>query len=425
MPVDGPIGSGVVGTGGYPDGAAYDPDNQELYIANHDDNNTTVVNATTGAHVTDIAMPSDPVGVVYVPQDREVYVILEMARLVEVVNTSTNALASNISLAGDPEYEVYDPTDQALFLSLWTPNGLPMGVAEVFTSNDTPGPILTRGFDGPWGLALDPVTDTIWVANLDNDTVTVLSAATDTVVRSLSPGPQPNGGALVEGIAYSPVREQMFLGNAATTSTLNALGASNYTLIASGIPVGSGTFGGASITYDPANECVYVASYDANSVSVISALSDSSAHPILTIGGGPWAGVYDPTTGALFFVKAASGGAEWIFGGISVNFEETGLPGADVWTVGMNGTSRIGSASLLSFVEPVGPGQLHRFGASAVRRQPDPRHRQCPVRPPGPGEHRPPIQLHLSGPVPGRGASLRFALDRQRFGRGRGGGRLG
>jgi YVTN family beta-propeller protein len=354
VPVDGPIGAGAVGTGGFPYGAGYDPDNQELYIANYDDNNTTVVNATTGAHVTDIAMSSDPLGAVFVPQDREVYVILEVGRLVDVVNTSTNTVTSNISLPGDPEYEVYDPTDRALFLSLWTSFSVPLGVQEVFTSNDSVGPLVTTGFDGPWGLALDPANDTIWVENEGNDSVTVLAAATHTVVRWLSPGPQPPGDTVQGGIAYAPVGDQMFLANTGITSTVNAFGASNYTLIASGIPVGSYTYGGASMTYDPESEGVYSASYYANSVTVISALNDSPTVTTLTISGGPWVGVYDPTTGALFFLRSQSGGAAWIFGGIAVDVEETGLPFPDAWTVTLNGSPRSGTSSRLGFVEPVG-----------------------------------------------------------------------
>jgi DNA-binding beta-propeller fold protein YncE len=64
--VDGKIGSGKVGTGAFPYGGTYDPVNQEVYIANQDGvdgDNVTVLNGTTGRHVTDISTGGfDPLG---------------------------------------------------------------------------------------------------------------------------------------------------------------------------------------------------------------------------------------------------------------------------------------------------------------------------------------------------------------------------
>jgi YVTN family beta-propeller protein len=353
--VDARIGPGAVATGSFPYGGAYDPANQELYIANQENDNVTVVNATTGAHVTDIPMTSDPLGAAYVGWNGLVYVIVEGSRSIEVVNTTTNTVNTTIALAADPEYVAYDPDNLELYLTEWSSYEIPLGVQEINTTTNTAAPVGTEGFDGPYCLAVDTGNDSVWVENLGNDSITVIAGRTNSVVGWLHPGPQPSGSTLDGGIAYSPIGNQMFVVNYATVGTMNVFGGSNYTLIASGIPIGAEAYG-ASLTFDPVSERVFVASYYADTITVVNVLNDSVAAPNLTVAGAPWVGIFDPTTAALFFLLSSSGGAAWIFGGIAVNFAETGLPDGTSWSAAANGSQQTSRTATMSFVEPVGNG---------------------------------------------------------------------
>ena len=359
--VDGKIGSGKVGTGAFPYGGTYDPVNQEVYIANQDGvdgDNVTVLNGTTGRHVTDISTGGfDPLGAVYVGWNNRVYVNIENNSSVAVIDPTTNKIIRNIPLAGEPEYMVYDPDNQQLYATVWTPAEAPIGMQALNTTTNSTSPAVTVGFDGPYCLTVDTQDNTVWAENLGNDTISVLSAAENKVIRWVHPGPQPTGATLTGGIAYTPVGDQIFFVNyAASVDTVNVVRASSYTLIASGISVGAQAYG-ASVTYDPASECMYVASYATDTITVISVLTDASAEPTITQAGEPWVGIYDNTTGALFFLLSASPfGAAWLFGGINVEFTAVGLPVGTSWAVTANGTPLTGTRTTLSIVEPVGSG---------------------------------------------------------------------
>jgi hypothetical protein len=60
-------GSFSVSTGNDPSGMAYDPNNQELYVANHGKFNISVINVSTRSLVSTVSMPgfADPIGLVY------------------------------------------------------------------------------------------------------------------------------------------------------------------------------------------------------------------------------------------------------------------------------------------------------------------------------------------------------------------------
>jgi DNA-binding beta-propeller fold protein YncE len=345
----------------FPYGGAYDPVNQEVYIANYGGDNVTVLNGTTGHHVTDISTGTmHPTGVAYVSSNGYLYVIIETNASVDVVAPATNTIRQSIALAGEPEYEAYDPDNEQLYMTVWTSSEAPIGIQAVNTSTNTVKPVVPDLY-GAYCLAVDSRNDTIWAENLVSDNITVISGGSDRIVRSVSPGPQPTSSSLSGGIAYSSVGDQMFFVNyASSVDTTNVVGASNYSLLASGISVGARAFG-ASVTYDPASECMYVASYYTNTITVISAVNDSTAEPAVTRAGGPWVGIYDPTTGDLFFLLSASNGAAWIFGGIAAVFTETGLPSGTSWNLSVNGTIHSSRGSTMSFVEAVGAFEFSVF----------------------------------------------------------------
>ncbi len=353
VPVDGAIGPGVLGTGDFPYGGAYDPVNQELYVANEAGDNVTVLNATTGARVADLNFTSDPLTATYVPSENEVYVSLETSHELALVDPSNNSVVSTIDLAGDPEYTVYDPVNGELYLSEWSSPSAALGVQAVDTDDAIAAPVVRTGFSEPLDLTVDTQNDTIWVMDLGDGHISILSGLNDTVVHSFTPGPFPSGSDLQGGIVYAPVGNQVFVDNDGSPGVVDVFDASNYSLLRSGIPVGAHAYG-QSLTYDPASECVYVGSYFAGSVTVISAVNDSIAAPTLLLAGEPWVGIYDSGTGALFFLLASGNATAWIFGGVAVNATVSGLPNGTAWSITLDGVARNGTGPVLPFVLPVG-----------------------------------------------------------------------
>lgn len=107
---------------------------------------------------------------------------------------------------------------------------------------------------GPEGVAVDAVTNTIYVANSGGDSVSVVNGVTDKVTKTIK---LPKGAA-PSGVAVDPVTDKIYVVEPGIADVqvingaTNALGASISFLTLSGAP--------DSIAVDPATDTIFVAS---------------------------------------------------------------------------------------------------------------------------------------------------------------------
>jgi YVTN family beta-propeller protein len=111
---------------------------------------------------------------------------------------------------------------------------------------------------GLWGIAVNRAGTFAYATNFASNTVSVIDAATNSVVATVSVGTQPIG------VAVNPAGTLVYVANN-TADTVSVTDTSTNTVAAT-VPVGSGPFG---IAVNPAGTFVYVANFVSNTVSVI------------------------------------------------------------------------------------------------------------------------------------------------------------
>ena len=118
----------------------------------------------------------------------------------------------------------------------------------------------------PLEVAVDPSTHTAYVTNADDDTVSVIDAATRAVTATIPVGPSPYG------VAVDPAAGTVYVANDSAHGTVSVINAATRAVTAT-IPVGTSPYGVAA---DPAAGTVYVTSaLPGGTVSVIT-------HPVIT-----------------------------------------------------------------------------------------------------------------------------------------------
>jgi len=145
---------------------------------------------------------------------------------------------------------------------------------------------------GPMGIAASPNGLRVYVANLGDNTVSVIQTATDTVMATVPVGTFP------VSVAAAPDGTKMYVVNDAD-STVSVIDMSN-TVVAT-IPVG--TWPGA-IAVNPSGTRVYVASSSDNTVSII----DTSSNAVVAtvpVGKGPGGIAFNPA-GTMAYVTNGS-----------------------------------------------------------------------------------------------------------------------
>src|ERR1035441_2847018 len=110
----------------------------------------------------------------------------------------------------------------------------------------------------PIAIAVNPVTNTIYVANLDSNTVTVINGATNTATATVSTGTFPYA------VAVDPVTNTIYVANLDSNTVTVINGATNPATAT----VSTGTFPYA-VAVDPVTNTIYVQDEYSANVTVI------------------------------------------------------------------------------------------------------------------------------------------------------------
>lgn len=188
---------------------------------------------------------------------------------------------------------------------------LAAGIILTFTAGAVPASAASIGLTGPArGIAVDPATDTGYVAELPASgtiaNVAVIDLASGTLAATVPVGVAP------DSIAVDPVTDVVYVVNA-VSSTVSVIDGSSDTVTAT-IPVSSARDAAGGIAVDPATDTVYVgvrqssSSGPIDSVAVISGSSDTVTGTIAAVPPGcgfPLAIAVNPVTDTVY---AAFGG---------------------------------------------------------------------------------------------------------------------
>jgi YVTN family beta-propeller protein len=313
----------IVGYGS--DYADVDTANHSVYVADAGDNAVSVVDATTCnamvqigcGHVSTVALPGAPTGLAVDEAVQSVYVAVTFGLVVPGsvaminaatcnANTTTGCSHSPLAAPGgiNPGWVAVDPSTHTVYVAGGPAGAAPTSLGSVDVLDDATcnathaggcrtKPVAVTVGSQPIGVAVDPITNSIFVPNQEDSTVSVIdgticnAADTDgcnqhppTVAVGFSPGT----------LAVDPATDTVYVPNQ-DENTVSVLNGAACTLThqsgcrhaAPTTTVGSGP---AGVAVDGATDTIYVTSQNDHDLSVINGATCNAAVRLAC--GGTW-----------------------------------------------------------------------------------------------------------------------------------------
>jgi YVTN family beta-propeller protein len=199
------------------------------------------------------------------------YVSEQAAGKVAVINVATNKIVTNITVGVYPAGMALDPVNNYLYVANVGDNSTTNASRIISVINVTTGAVIgniTAGLK-PWILAYDPVSNVIYATNADSDNVSIIACSSNHVVGSIPVGVQPYG------ITYDPANNLVYVDND-NSNNISVINTTDNKVVEN-IPVGQNP---QVSSYDPFNGYVYIPNWNTNNVSV---MNGSSNHILQSI----------------------------------------------------------------------------------------------------------------------------------------------
>ncbi len=332
----------TVAVGSYPDAVAYDSGNGDVYIANGDSGNVSVVDGATGAVIRSISVGSEPGAVAYDVENGNIYVANAGSSNLSVVNGPSDKVVGSIPVGTDPEAIAYDTINGYLYVV----NCYSFNVSVIDGASNAVIKWIPVG-SNPAGIAFDPSNGYLYVADRGSHNVTVINGATEKRVKSIPVGFDPSGIGYDSDNGYvyvtHPDRDDLTVINGTTDSVVGTIATGERP---------------DSVVADATNGIVYVPNYWSKDVAVLNGSTDQVVLDV-PVGNLPDALAYDSGSGYLFVSNGGSDSVSIIdargCASCKASFNESGLPARTRWWVNLtDGQSFSSLLPTISFKEPNG-----------------------------------------------------------------------
>lgn len=319
----------AVGTTPY--ALAMNPVTNRIYVANYDANTVSVIDGATDAVIATVNVGSKPASIAVSPITNRIYVANSTGASISVIDGASYAVTS-VALGSNPR----DVALNVLTDRIYTCND--NGTLSVINgANNSVITTVTAGpsYASPWGLAVDVVTNRIYVVNNGSSNVAVIDGASNTLTSTVTVGNQPYAVALnpvtnrlyvtnfssstvtvIDGaknvtsavtaasrfaVAVNPVTDKIYLGSGSgVVNTLTVIdGATNAT---SSVTTGTQP---SAVAVNPVTNKIYAANSVSNTVTVIDA-ANSNATGTVTVGTSPNAVAVNTVTNRIYVANAGS-----------------------------------------------------------------------------------------------------------------------
>ena len=150
------------------------------------------------------------------------------------------------------------------------------------------------GFSGPVGVAVNPITNHVYIGNSVTDSLSVIDGATNTTIASITLGTDPFRVAVDSSTNRIYVTQWL-------TDSVSVVDGSSNTIIAS-IGVGDSPLG---IDVNPNNGRIYTANIGSDDVSVIDGTTNTLVSAI-AVGDNPVGVAVNPATSRIYVTNSAS-----------------------------------------------------------------------------------------------------------------------
>ena len=151
----------------------------------------------------------------------------------------------------------------------------------------------------PWGIAVDSADNIIYVTNSGSNTVSVINGGTDAVTRTIAVGTKP------EGIAFNSALDEVYVADSGS-NTVSVIDTMTGVVTAT-LSVGSAP---QSVAVGPTPYTVFVTDYGFDTVSVITITlnpAPSFGFTTVTVGNNPWGVAVSQLTNEVYVTNSGSG----------------------------------------------------------------------------------------------------------------------
>ncbi len=293
----------LVRTGSQPFAVAVNPATNKIYVVNNGPNSVTVIDGATNTTQT-VNVGRTPVAIavntvtnkayVACPGDGTVWVITE-----DEEGNSFGRRIPGISL--NPQAIIVNPVTNKIYVA--ASNG---GIFSAFNANGavfvidgTTDTVRTtiQGGKNPFALALNPVTNRIYVANDANGanaTVDVINGSTDTIVASIRLGNTPSA------LAVNPVTNKIYVANGSVLTVID--GASNTIRTTTPLPDNGLT----AIAINPVTNFIYVTDTSGGGVVIAVDGKTDAVSGTVPVGNSPKALAVNSLTNRIYVTDSAT-----------------------------------------------------------------------------------------------------------------------
>ncbi|MDF2432967.1 MAG: hypothetical protein JWP44_2598 [Mucilaginibacter sp.] len=182
--------SGVFEAGG----VTVSPDGSTVYVADEGSNDVAVINTATNKIVANITVGTYPIGITISPDGSNVYVVNGMSNSVSVINTATNSVTGTIPVGSSPHGISISPDGSRIYV---------VNSNSVSVINTATKAVITTipVGNGTFGLSVSPDGTLVYVPNALDNTVSVISTTSNSVVSTfnISANPESFGNFIAKG----------------------------------------------------------------------------------------------------------------------------------------------------------------------------------------------------------------------------------
>lgn len=289
--------------GGNPVAIAYNPSNDEIYVADSQSGIVSVINTTTGVVEANVVVGFGPSALVYNPNNTELYVVNTNSSNVAVI-AENNTVVTTIDVGMQPAGIAYNHENGEIYVT----NAGSDTVSVINASTNTViGTILVG--DRPTAIEYDPVNNEIYVADSGSNIVTVINATTNQVIQNISVGDNPtaitidtNNGNIFVAAESNGTQTTAASSSEATSGVYLIDGTTNQVIAEADIGEGTTT----SLTFDPVANEVIAVDTSAGIIDIIDAETDTVVQTQSLVGGSPTAVAYDESTDSVIIATGTS-----------------------------------------------------------------------------------------------------------------------
>jgi YVTN family beta-propeller protein len=272
------------------------PTTNLLYVGDSDIGSLSVVDMTTNTVVDTISglkanVSDGPVDISVNPSTNFIYVgrTVHFGGRISVIDGATNQLGTIAGLGSHPVSLAVN----ALTNRIYVANQLGNTVSVIDGATNTVISTIS-GFSSPIGVAVNPVTNLIYIGNNGANSLAVVDGNTNTIIMTIALGAGPFR------VAVDPVMNRIYASHPSNNSVSVIDGSSNSFITA--IAVGSSPLG---IAVNPNNGRIYTADYGSDAVSIIDGNTDALVTTV-AVGHNPAGVGVNPATGRIYVTNSAS-----------------------------------------------------------------------------------------------------------------------